>query len=379
MSRIQWVIGRCRYGFCDSITYRVVHLLLDDIERVTAAHYVLSLLLSLDQHTWCVDRIIRGWVDRCYSVLRNVDKLDERFSVQKPHRQRALMIRYMRQKTPLRCCSVQGRRNRVVPIVILPGFLNTEASYTSLARNLETWIHQKDQGYTADVRIVQVSLKDWLRVILGADLKRAYLDRLEEVVTDLHETYDGEYPVRLVGHSAGGWIARLFLGNVPYQHKKYSAVPKVSCLVTLGTPHQSTENYPFGKFDEKLDLPPGITLERMSSLQFCNYFYPRGNEFEGVRVVCVAGDAIQGQKTLSLNLSNLDNVLAYQAYKAVCGDGTVTGDSVTPVCIALLDKAYENIVLPGVWHYARQSRLWYGDLSVLDEWAHHLLLENFQT
>jgi len=246
-----------------------------------------------------------------------------------------------------------------------------------MVANLNTWIHQHtDDGCTSDIRIVKFSLRDWVKVIFGGDLK-VYLDRLEEVVTDLYETHGGDYPVRLVGHSAGGWIGRLFLGNVSYQQKDYGArhCRKVCCLITLGAPHQSNENYPFGRFDERLYLPPSVTLEKQSSLQFCNYFYPQGNEFEGVRVVCVAGDAIRGEKLLSPTLRNLDNVLAYQAYKAVCGDGSVTGDSVTPVCIALLEKAHENIVLPGVWHgtASRTGRPWYGDLDVLDHWAHHLV------
>eukprot|EP00889_Picochlorum_renovo_P006199 jgi/Picre1/33229/NNA_008554.t1 len=239
----------------------------------------------------------------------------------------------------------------VVPIVILPGFLNTDASYASLATNLNTWIHQyTDDACTSDIRIVKFSLRDWIKVILGGDMT-VYLDRLEEVVTDVFETHGGDVPVRLVGHSAGGWIGRLFLGSAPYQQKDYGVknCGKVCSLITLGTPHKSIEGYPF-RFDEKLDLPPSVRLEKQSSLQFCNYFYPRGDEFEGVRIVCVAGDAIQGEKTLSPNLRNLDNVLAYQAYKAVCGDGSVTGDSVTPVCIALLEKAHDNIILPGVWH-----------------------------
>lgn len=263
----------------------------------------------------------------------------------------------------------------VVPIVILPGFLNTDASYASMATNINTWIHQyTDDACTSDIRIVKFSLRDWIKVILGGDMT-VYLDRLEEVVTDVFETHGGDVPVRLVGHSAGGWIGRLFLGSAPYQQKEYGVKNrgKVCSLITLGTPHKSIEDYPFGRFDEKLDLPPSVRLEKQSSLQFCNYFYPRGDEFEGVRIVCVAGDAIQGEKTLSPNLRNLDNVLAYQAYKAVCGDGSVTGDSVTPVCIALLEKAHDNIILPGVWHGTRPKRPWYGSIHVLDTWAFHLL------
>jgi len=50
-----------------------------------------------------------------------------------------------------------------------------------------------------------------------------------------------------VGVSAGGWLARLALGSVPYYGVEFGLSPLVHTLVTLGTPHQSLEAYPFGR------------------------------------------------------------------------------------------------------------------------------------
>ena len=50
-----------------------------------------------------------------------------------------------------------------------------------------------------------------------------------------------------VGVSAGGWLARLALGSVPYNGEVFNLAPKVHTLVTLGTPHLSLEDYPFGR------------------------------------------------------------------------------------------------------------------------------------
>lgn len=47
--------------------------------------------------------------------------------------------------------------------------------------------------------------------------------------------------------SAGGWLARLALGSVPYDGQVFGLSPLVHTLVTLGTPHQSLEAYPFGR------------------------------------------------------------------------------------------------------------------------------------
>lgn len=47
--------------------------------------------------------------------------------------------------------------------------------------------------------------------------------------------------------SAGGWLARLALGGVPYNGETFGLAPLVHTLLTLGTPHQSLEAYPFGR------------------------------------------------------------------------------------------------------------------------------------
>lgn len=53
--------------------------------------------------------------------------------------------------------------------------------------------------------------------------------------------------VNLIGHSAGGWISRIYLGEVPYLGRGeitsslFSAHPQVATLITLGTPHVSQE------------------------------------------------------------------------------------------------------------------------------------------
>lgn len=60
----------------------------------------------------------------------------------------------------------------------------------------------------------------------------------------------------------------------------------VHSLLTLGTPHHSIEQYPLGRVPEKLAIDPSAPPEVAgSSLKFANHYYPRGDCFQGVRVV----------------------------------------------------------------------------------------------
>ena len=159
----------------------------------------------------------------------------------------------------------------------------------------------------------------------------------------------------------------------------YGRRPLVRSLLTLGTPHLSTEQYPLGRVKERLDVrdpgaPPGV---RGSSLQFANHFYPRGDCFPGVRVVCAVGRSVAGlplRQALAGRRAGggwLDAWLAYEGYKAACGRGDVEGDGVTPVCIAHLPGAH-TVVLEGVWHTPRSKQLWYGSDEVVSRWERYL-------
>lgn len=66
---------------------------------------------------------------------------------------------------------------------------------------------------------------------------RWYLDRLDETVQRAcKET--GSDRVILVGHSAGGWLARAYIADAKYGALDGAPNPRVAGLVTLGTPQQ---------------------------------------------------------------------------------------------------------------------------------------------
>ncbi|RMZ53244.1 hypothetical protein APUTEX25_005233 [Auxenochlorella protothecoides] len=244
----------------------------------------------------------------------------------------------------------------------------------------------RQRGFHAE--ILPMRFLDWVGPLRAQGFS-FYLDRLATQVHAMHAVHGR---VALVGHSAGGWIARIALGSVPYQKHEYGLSPKVHTLLTLGTPHASIEQYPFYKpvvsgglpvlwstapspycclppwslchIQETLDPGPSAPLDPRdltSSLRWTNYYYPTGDCFGGTRIVCVGG-----RVSLGPGDGRLRRYLVFESYMAGCGDGAVEGDGVTPLCIAMLPGS-EHVVLEGVWHMPQRKGggRWYGDPEVL--------------
>jgi len=127
------------------------------------------------------------------------------------------------------------------PLLILPGFLSGSDNYIPLREEL------RRRGYQCE--IVDVRARDWAPTFFGGGFN-FYLDKLDEAVKALCDSVEDARPVRLIGHSAGGWLARLWMGGEIYNGKKYDGASRVSTLVCLGTPHYSQEKYPFGRVPE---------------------------------------------------------------------------------------------------------------------------------
>mmetsp|Transcript_35611 Transcript_35611/g.100805 ORF Transcript_35611/g.100805 Transcript_35611/m.100805 type:complete len:322 (+) Transcript_35611:195-1160(+) len=267
-------------------------------------------------------------------------------------------------------------REKRVPCVVVPGFLNGASSYKELAHNLRT--------LGSPVEVVPISKFDWYPTLGGAPFDKL-LDKMEDSVLRMHTEHGS---LALVCHSAGGFLARILLGSHVYNGRQYGHAPLVSTVVTLGTPHQSLEAYPFGRVPEvrtdeaNEDMPEAA---RGSSLQYANHFYPRGDSFSlTTSMACVAGRCIQGEEiSLSgiagkllmdpgLLAPTLEKLFAFSSYKANCGRGDVWGDGVTPVECAHLAGA-ENLVMDGVWHSPGSRGQWYGSLEVAADWSAQLL------
>jgi pimeloyl-ACP methyl ester carboxylesterase len=265
-------------------------------------------------------------------------------------------------------------------MVILPGFGNNSADYLSppgdgdaaLAAALER------RGFRAHV--LALERRDWFRVgrmLLSRAYWRSscttaegyqwYLDRVEAAVAAARAE-SGAARVVLVGHSAGGWLGRAYLG----QHLESlggsdSGGGAVAALVSLGTPHTPP--------------PAGSGAKDMTggALTWLDARWP-GAHFagRGVRYIAVAGRAVQGDRGAS---SRTLPGYSHSAYSQVCGEGHgVEGDAVVPLGSALLAGA-EHVVIDGVLHSMSRvgtfeepsGERWYGSDDVVDLWLRQLV------
>lgn len=230
-----------------------------------------------------------------------------------------------------------------LPTVILPGYLASAIDYQQMQQTL------------AELGIPTVTVpllkRDWVPTLGGRSVL-PILERIEQTVQQVRQQTGAE-KINLVAHSAGGWIARIYLGEKNYdvhgmlsdRMYAWNAHRYVSTLITLGTPQTSYERW------------------TLKNLNFVNQTYP-GAFYPQVKYVCVAGKAVYGARKLG-------SWLAYSSYQLTCGRGDCWGDGITPIAAAHLEGA-ENITLEKVWHSPRSPGQWYGTPQIVPHWAQFL-------
>ena len=230
----------------------------------------------------------------------------------------------------------------VLPTVILPGYFARWTDYAMLAESLQ------QQGIPT--AIVPLRKRDWVPTLGGRSVV-PIIRGIDATVRGVLKEHQSDC-VNLIGHSAGGWIARIYLGDIPYTiHGDVTAKEgvwhirdRVASLISLGTPHTSQERW------------------TKRNLDFVNDNYP-GAFYKEVKYVCVAGKSIYGQQWSSW--------LAYNSYKLTCGEGSTWGDGITPIAAAHLDGAID-LTLEGVKHSPQSSGLWYGSPEAIAVWVDYL-------
>ena len=229
----------------------------------------------------------------------------------------------------------------MLPTVILPGYLEGAIAYRQLEQSL--------QQMGLPTVTVPLRRRDWFPTLGGRPIT-PILQLLDRTVKQVLQQYNVSQ-INLIGHSAGGWISRIYLGEKPYLGRGevkpsiWSAHPQVSTLITLGTPHISQERW------------------TRWNLDFVNNNYP-GAFYPNVRYVCVAGKSIFGERRRG-------SWLAYSSYRLTCGQGNCWGDGITPITAAHLAGA-ENLVVEGVKHSPKAAGLWYGSPQIIPSWMSYL-------
>lgn len=228
-----------------------------------------------------------------------------------------------------------------MPTVIMPGYLAGFREYGPLRDELQA------RGYPT--WIVPVEVASWFPTLGGRPVTPILTILAETIQQALNRS--GASSVNLIGHSAGGWIARIYMGKVPYHGRVWGGAQQVDTLITLGTPHLSQERW------------------TRSNLDFVNHNYP-GAHWPQIQMVCVAGHAVKGQP-LRWGAFSLSRWIAFNSYQLTAGDGEAWGDGITPIQAAHLDGA-TNITLEGVFHAPRDRRPWYGSPEVIPRWIDYL-------
>ena len=278
------------------------------------------------------------------------------------------------------------------PVVILPGFGNADVDYvTPLGQPEEKGLRAalRRRGFD-DVSIVPLPRWEWIRVAGGlADPAFWSCSQRPDglaygwYVARARETIDAACArsgrALVLGHSAGGWLARATLGD----GGAWPARDRVRGLVTLGAPH----------FPPPEGSPPCATR---GALAYLDANLP-GAFLDGVAYVTVAGSAIAGSREppgdydpllpsreLLAGPTEADELyarrgegsaarVAYTNYVALGGDGAATGDGVIPVACAHLEGATQ-LTLDDVLHSINEAgtalptERWYGSEAVIDRW-----------
>lgn len=240
--------------------------------------------------------------------------------------------------------------SRAPAFVVLPGFGNDAEDYIApLGQDPAVGLQACLSRRGCEAVVSPVRRIDWLRVFLrglfDADFLAAngtapvafgwYLDLAKEQVEEVVQA-SGE-PAVLVGHSAGGWLARALMQREGTDWIKAN----VRGLVTLGSPHRPP---PEGTRDMTQGCLTNLDKAQPGAFYADLLFY-----------VTVAGDAVEGRKAkgnvpiLELIQSPSPESTAFNSYSVVCGTGNTTGDGVVPLVAAHLQGA-RQLTLDGCLH-----------------------------
>eukprot|EP00904_Undaria_pinnatifida_P010556 jgi/Undpi1/6630/HiC_scaffold_20.g09109.m1 len=211
-----------------------------------------------------------------------------------------------------------------------------------------------------DAFVVPVERSDWIKVasaIVTLDFWKGtcrpdgpaykwYLEKVKATVSScLAET--GADKVVLVGHSAGGWLARATLADGQWEDGVAS------------------EDVVAGEFVSGAALVASCSYVTRGALTFTSNEYPGAYlKDRGLFYVTVGGAALEGDKDAPRNSRAR---FAYGSYKTVCGEGATTGDACVPLIYAHLEGA-EQVTLDGVFHSVDKPEDWYGAEGIVDRW-----------
>jgi len=222
-------------------------------------------------------------------------------------------------------------------IVIIGGFQSAWPLYLPGARHLEV---------ATGHRAVAVPIMPWhWWTAARQEDATSLLEKLDGTVNWAARRY-GVARCTLVGHSAGGLLARLYVADGAVWGRRYRHADRVDAILTLGSPHCEHRGTGTGWYlgDAANQLAPGAP--------HCDTIAYRA----------IGGRAVQGRIAGSPR-----EQFAYRTYRALGGHGDVWGDGTVPVPCTRLNGA-ENVTLEGVGHSLRYGHWYLSSPHVIRRW-----------
>ncbi len=234
-------------------------------------------------------------------------------------------------------------------VLILGGFMAAPPFYRRLPDRLV-------RRGAAAVVIADVWTPDWMLSVrrgAGAIATRSARALLRASRVAGESSRSRGAPLLVIGHSAGGIIARILTSSAPFEGRRLGGADRIGAIVTLGTPHV---------------VAPALTRRGEASARtstFADEHVPGAYFAPGVGYVSVTSGRIVGRSE-----GNLRERAMFRVYRELlpgAGGTEIPGDGLIPVGCTLLEGS-RHIVLDDAVHSPLTGAPWYGADPIIDEW-----------
>ncbi len=244
-----------------------------------------------------------------------------------------------------------SRVEDVRPVVlVLGGFLTSPPFYRPFRQRL------LDHG-AAGVVVAPIWTPDWAAAAaygLRPIVRRAARALGVAAAESAASPQAAGAPVLVVGHSAGGIVARLLTAPEPFHGVRCGQADRIGAIVTLGSPHGAASG---GLFGRRIH---GLATDFCDRVVPGTAFAPRtGYLTVGAANVLGRRGGTVGERVASLLYAGLIG-------RPVAGGG-VQGDGLVPLAASSLEGA-PHVVLERLGHGVGPGGPWYGSQEGLDAW-----------
>ena len=229
-------------------------------------------------------------------------------------------------------------------VLVIGGFLSSPPFYGTLRDRLLA------RGAAA-VDIAPIWLPDWLLVTWRGQGRIA--TRAARAVLEASARAEGA-PLLVIGHSAGGVVARILTAEIPFAGHRYAGASRIGAIVTLGTPHVNA-------MEAWTSRRSGVYPVRFAAEHVPGaWFAPRVGYLSVASRRSSARAGSSGPRERWLRRS-------YERVMPPPHPDLIEGDGVVPIECALLPSA-RQIVLDDVAHGQGMGHRWYGSETSVDAW-----------